>query len=75
MPLRLSDERFVEVKAVPGGQWDVFGLPDGRGCFGVSRGILGVLEGVREAEGDVLLSFLINFLQFEKVTNETRDIF
>ena len=53
----------------------MFGLPDGRGCFGVSRGILGVLEGVREAEGDVLLSFLINFLQFEKVTNETRDIF
>ena len=33
----------------------------------MSRGVLGVLEGVREAEGDVLLSFPINFLQFEKV--------
>ena len=29
MPLRLSDERFVEVKAVPGGQGDVFGVPEG----------------------------------------------
>ena len=53
----------------------MFGVPDGQGCFGVSGGILGVLEGVREAEGDVLLSFPTNFLQFEEVTNETRDIF
>ena len=44
MPLRLWDECLEVPKAFPGRQGGVWGA---WGCFGVSRGVLGVLEGVR----------------------------
>ena len=55
MPLRLYDECFVKVKAVPGGEGDVFGVPEGvlecpegfggvGGCTGGWRGCLVVFS-------------------------------
>ena len=43
--------------------------------LGIYGGVLGVLDGVGEAQGGVWYYFTFNFLEFQEVTNQILDIF